>query len=146
MDPYLILITPFISAVIAQGIKMILAKRNQAKIKDLIKLSYAGMPSGHSAFVSSLVTIVALVEGVSSPFFALALAFAVIVINDALKLRQFLGRQGAVINSLIKDLKEDQFLDQKYPLLKERIGHTMIEVSAGILLGIAVAILIFNFF
>jgi uncharacterized protein len=146
MNLYLILLTPFISAIIAQGIKMILVKRNQSKIKDLIKLSYAGMPSGHSAFVSSLVTIIALTEGITSPFFALALAFAVIVINDALKLRQFLGHQGAVINSLIKDLKEDQFLDQKYPLLKERIGHTMIEVSAGILLGIAIAILIFNFF
>ncbi len=146
MESYLIILSPFIAAFIAQVIKMILVKRNKIKIKDLLKLSYAGMPSGHSAFVSSLVTIIALSKGLASPFFALALAFAVIVINDALKLRQFLGRQGAVINSLIKDLKEDQFLDQKYPLLKERIGHTIIEVSAGILLGVVVAILIFNFF
>jgi len=113
------------------------------KIKDFFRMSYAGMPSGHSAFVASLVTIIGLAEGMQSPLFALTLAFAVIVINDALKLRQYLGQQGAILNILIKDLKEDQFLDEKYPILKEKIGHTKVEVLAGILLGIAVGVIIF---
>lgn len=143
MNLYLIILTPFISAVIAQIIKISLVKRNKMKIKDFVKMTYAGMPSGHSAFVASLATIIGLIEGLHSPLFALTLAFAIIVINDALKLRQYLGQQGAILNILIKDLKEDQFLDEKYPILKEKIGHTKIEVLAGILLGIAVGITMF---
>lgn len=143
MNLYLIILTPFFSAAIAQIIKIMLSRRNKMKLIDLIKFSYAGMPSGHSAFVSSLATIIGLTQGITSPIFALTLAFTVIVINDALKLRQYLGQQGAIVNVLIKDLKEDQFLDEKYPILKERIGHTKIEVIAGCLLGIAIGIIIF---
>ncbi len=143
MNLYLIILTPFFSAATAQIIKIMLSRRNKMKLIDLIKFSYAGMPSGHSAFVSSLATIIGLTQGITSPIFALTLAFTVIVINDALKLRQYLGQQGAIVNVLIKDLKEDQFLDEKYPILKERIGHTKIEVIAGCLLGIAIGIIIF---
>lgn len=143
MNLYLIILTPFISAAAAQIIKIILGKRNKMKIKDFFKMSYAGMPSGHSAFVASLTTIIGLTEGFQSSLFALTLAFAIIVINDALKLRQYLGQQGAILNILIKDLKEDQFLDEKYPILKEKIGHTKIEVLAGTLLGIAIGIIFF---
>jgi uncharacterized protein len=144
MNLYLIILTPFISAAIAQIIKIILGKRNKMKIKDFFKMSYAGMPSGHSAFVASLTTVIGLSEGFQSPLFALTVAFAIIVINDALRLRQYLGQQGAILNILIKDLKEDQFLDEKYPILKEKIGHTKVEVLAGILLGIALGIIIFS--
>jgi uncharacterized protein len=145
MSIYYLLITPFIAAIIAQVIKIILKKKNKMKAEDLIRFSYSGMPSGHSAFVSSLVTIIGLSEGVKTPIFALALAFAVLVINDALRLRQYLGEQGAMINILIKDLTEDHFLDEKYPTLKERIGHTIIESIAGIILGIIVGLLMFVF-
>lgn len=143
MNLYLIILTPFISATIAQMIKISLGQRNKMKIKDLFRMTYAGMPSGHSAFVASLTTIIGLTEGFNSSLFALTVAFAVVVINDALKLRQYLGQQGAILNILIKDLKEDQFLDEKYPILKERIGHTKIEVLAGILLGVVIGIIIF---
>lgn len=146
MELYLIIITPFISAAVAQIIKIILGKRNKMRFKDLLKFSYSGMPSGHSAFVVSLVTIIGLTEGLKSPLFAVALAFAFIIINDALRLRRYLGQQGAIINILIKDLKEDQFLDEKYPILRERIGHTIIEVLAGTFLGIIIGIIIFILF
>lgn len=141
---YTILLTPFVAAAIAQAIKISLTKRNKMKIKDFFAFTYAGMPSGHSAFVVSLVTIIGLSEGIKSPLFALATAFMVIVINDALKLRMYLGQQGEAINILIEDLDEDQFLDQKYPKMKERIGHTKKEVLAGSLLGLAIAIIIFT--
>ncbi|MFA5644571.1 MAG: divergent PAP2 family protein [Patescibacteria group bacterium] len=146
MNLYVIIATPFISAFLAQIIKIILVKKNKMKIKDLIRLSYSGMPSGHSAFVISLATIIGLSEGFTSSLFALSLAFAVIIINDALRLRRYLGQQGAIINILIKDLKEDQFLDEKYPILRERIGHTIVEVIAGILLGLIIGILMFKLF
>ncbi len=143
MSDYIILLTPFISAAIAQGLKISLSKRNKMKLRDFFAFTYAGMPSGHSAFVMSLVTIIGLVEGLKSPLFALSIAFAVIVINDALKLRMYLGQQGETINILVEDLNEDQFLDQKYPKMKERIGHTKREVLAGSFLGIIIAIVIY---
>ncbi len=143
MSDYIILLTPFISTAIAQGLKISLSKRNKMKLRDFFAFTYAGMPSGHSAFVMSLVTIIGLVEGLKSPLFALSIAFAVIVINDALKLRMYLGQQGETINILVEDLNEDQFLDQKYPKMKERIGHTKREVLAGSCLGIIIAIVIY---
>ncbi|HPT08730.1 MAG TPA: divergent PAP2 family protein [bacterium] len=143
MKSYIILITPLIAAVIAQIIKVLLIRKNKMSLKDLLKFSYAGMPSGHSAFTMSLVTIIALTQGLSSPLFALSLAFAIIVINDALRLRQYMSQQGAVINILIKDLNDDQFLDEKYPLLKERIGHTKLEVMAGMILGMTIGLIMF---
>lgn len=144
MNLYLLIITPFIAAGIAQASKSIFNRKNPFKIKELCRFSYSGMPSGHSAFVSSLATIIGIDQGFNSPVFALALAFAVLTINDALRLRQYLGQQGAVLNVLIEDLKDDQFLDEKYPILKERIGHTVYDVSAGILLGISVAYILFS--
>ncbi|PKM91715.1 hypothetical protein CVU82_00715 [Candidatus Falkowbacteria bacterium HGW-Falkowbacteria-1] len=146
MNSYLILITPFVAVITAQALKIILNKKNKMKWKDFFALTYAGMPSGHSAFVISLVTIIGLVEGFDSGLFAMSLAFAVIVINDALKLRMYLGQQGGIINILVEDLSEDQFLDQKYPKMKERIGHTKIEVLAGSMLGIMIAISLYLLF
>jgi uncharacterized protein len=146
MQNYLLLITPFVAAAVAQAIKISLVKKNKMRLRDFFAFTYAGMPSGHSAFVISLVTIIGLVETVSSGLFALSLAFAVIIINDALKLRMYLGQQGGVINILVKDLRDDQFLDEKYPKMKDRIGHTIKEVIAGSILGIIVAILMYEIF
>ena len=143
MNPYLMLLTPFIAAASAQFIKVFISHSKEMKIKDIFKLTYAGMPSGHSAFVFSLLTVIGLSQGLDSPIFLLTLVFALIVINDALKLRRYLGKQGEVINTLIKDLQEDQFLDEKYPLLRERIGHTIIETLVGSLLGISVSLIMF---
>lgn len=143
MNPYLMFLTPFIAAGSAQFIKILIGHPKKLSFKDLFRLTYAGMPSGHSAFVSSLTTLIALIQGFNSPIFLLSLVFTFIVINDALKLRRYLGKQGEVINTLIKDLKEDQFLDEEYPLLLERIGHTKIEALVGSLLGILVSLIMF---
>ena len=143
MKSYIILLTPIIAALLAQIVKILVVKKNKMTFKDLLRFSYSGMPSGHSAFTMSLVTIIGLTQGLQSILFAISFAFAIIVINDALRLRQYLGQQGAVLNILIEDLREDQFLDEKYPILKERIGHTFTEVIAGIILGIIVGILMF---
>ena len=146
MSSYLMIIAPFAAAAIAQTSKAFFNRRNPFKISELYRFSYSGMPSGHSAFVASLVTIIGLIEGATSPVFALALVFAVLTINDALRLRKYLGNQGAVLNILISDLKDDHFLDEKYPILKERIGHTIYDVIAGVFLGVVVSLIFFLFF
>ena len=86
-----------------------------------------GMPSGHSATVSS---------------FAVA---AVIVCKDAMGVRLETGKQAAIINEIVRafdELSSGKLTDVK---LKEFVGHTPIQVLAGILLGIVNAVLLHLF-
>lgn len=141
---YLTIILPLLSTVVAQSLKLL---TNKDKIRRRKKIfAYSGMPSGHSAVVSSLATIVGLQEGFSSSFFAISLVLAVLVITDALGLRSYLGQHGKLLNILINDLDEDKYLDKHYPKLLEKIGHTPIQVLAGIILGILISILGYIFF
>ena len=59
-----------------------------------------GMPSGHSATVSSLATAAALVYGLGSFEFAMAFIFAIVVCKDAMGVRLETGRQAVIINGL----------------------------------------------
>jgi acid phosphatase family membrane protein YuiD len=133
---YLILFVPIISVIIAQTIKQFTDHR---KFKLRKFFSYSGMPSGHSAAVVSLSTIVALHEGISSPVFAVSVVLSLIVMTDAIGLRTYLGSHGKILNILVKDLNEDKFLDEKYPILLERIGHTPLQVLIGAIIGFLVA-------
>jgi len=99
------------------------------------------MPSGHSAMVISLATITGLKTGWHSPIFAITVILAIIVIRDALGIRRYLGQHGKVLNILVKDLKDDKMLDEKYPRLLERIGHTPAQVLVGALIGFLVSLL-----
>jgi len=108
--------------------------------------AYSDMPSGHSAVVSSLVAIIALVHGLDSSYFAISFVFATIVIVDAIGLRNYLGQHGKTLNILVKDLHEDSFLDFSYPKLLEKIGHTPLQVMVGTIIGVVVSILGYSFF
>jgi len=73
------------------------------------------------------------------------LVFMTIVITDAIGLRNYLGQHGKTLNVLVKDLKEDDFLDNSYPKQLEQIGHTPLQVLIGGLIGAAVSVLGFLF-
>lgn len=95
------------------------------------------MPSSHSAFVTSLATGVGLVEGSDSTLFALAAVFALIVMYDAAGVRRAAGKQARVLNAIIEDLNRRELHPER---LRELLGHTPVEVVAGALLGVLVAI------
>lgn len=137
---YIILILPIIAGLLAQVAKFFF-KSNRLTVNLKGLTSYSGMPSAHSAIVVSLATIIGLEEGLSSPSFALSIIFALIVIRDALGLRQYLGQHGRVLNILVKDLKNDKVLDQSYPRLLEKIGHTPAQVLVGSALGFLVSLI-----
>ncbi len=141
---YLILVLPIISGIIAQTIKFFI-KKNDQKFNLRNMLSYSGMPSGHSAIVVSLVTIVGLEIGWHSPTFAVSFILAIVVIRDALGIRRYLGQHGKVLNILVKDLAEDELIDKTYPHLLEKIGHTPMQVVIGSLIGLAVSLIGFFF-
>ncbi len=138
--PYAIIILPLVSLLIAQFSKIFIkSNRLQPSFKNLF--IYSGMPSSHSALIVSLTTIVGLKAGFDSAIFALAFIMAIIVIRDALGIRRYLGQHGHILNVLVKDLKNDQVLDAKYPHLLENIGHTPSQVVAGSLIGFCVSFL-----
>lgn len=134
-----IILFPLIAVALAQLLKLVFFSRPDTfQAYDLI--AYSGMPSGHTAMVVSLATIVGLQEGIDSPLFGFSFVFAFLIIRDAVGLRQYLGDHGKMLNALVKDLKDDNYLDGRYPLLIEKIGHTPLQVLAGGLIGFAVSV------
>ena len=127
-------LTPFFAWLVAGGLKFVI---NSLKAGQLAfgLIGYGGLPSNHSAIVSSVVFLVALKEGIEHPAFGVALALAFVVMLDANSLRRQVGKHAEVINRLNTDKRD------KLPL-RERIGHTFIEIASGILVGGCVAALV----
>lgn len=99
-----------------------------------------GMPSSHSAFVFSLALMTGLQEGFNSPVFALSFALMVVVIYDAMGVRAETGKQGAVLNRILREvLVEGQPITEKK--LKELVGHTPLEVAGGVMVGLIVVLI-----
>jgi acid phosphatase family membrane protein YuiD len=142
---YIYLICPIVSFILAQGTKVFIRSLNhKITLHDLF--AYSDMPSGHTAVVVGLVSIIGLKDGLSSPLFAISFVFAAIVITDAIGLRNYLGAHGRTLNILVKDLKEDEFLDRSYPKQLERIGHTPMQVLVGAIVGIATSLIAWYLF
>ncbi|MEA1962964.1 MAG: divergent PAP2 family protein [Patescibacteria group bacterium] len=141
---YYILLSPLTAGFIAQIIKLFL-KSNHQKFSLANLMVYSGMPSGHSAMIVSLATIIGLEEGLKSPLFSMSIILAIIVIRDALGIRRYLGQHGHILNILVKDLKDDDVLEAKYPYLLEKIGHTPAQVFAGSIIGLLVSVVIYFF-
>jgi len=142
---YSILVLPILSIAITQTIKLII-NSNQQKFEFKNLIAYSGMPSGHSAMVVSLAAIAGLETGWHSPIFAISVILGIIVIRDALGIRRYLGQHGKTLNILVKDLKDEELLDKKYPRLLEKIGHTPTQVIVGGLIGLLVSLVGFYFF
>jgi len=141
---YIYIICPIAAFILAQGTKVLLSSfRHKVTWRDVF--AYSDMPSGHTAVVVALVTILALERGIAAPEFAIAFVFTAIVITDAIGLRNYLGQHGKTLNILVKDLKEDEFLDNNYPKLLERIGHTPFQVLIGGTIGVISSLIGFLF-
>ena len=103
-----------------------------------------GMPSAHSATVCAMVIATARSEGIASPIFAIASVLAIITMHDAMGVRYETGEQAKVLNRMI-----EQWIDvseKNAPLLqnlhlKEMVGHTPLQVVAGVVVGVVVGFL-----
>ena len=142
-NPFLVI--PVLSWLCAQVLKTVIHSVINRKF-DITRLcGDGGMPSGHSATVTSLAAVSALVHGFGSFEFAVTAILAIIVCHDAMGVRLETGKQAEVINDLIEII--DMLTTEELPeaKLKEFVGHTPIQVLAGILLGIAIACVIYFF-
>ena len=109
---------------------------------DLLRLfGDGGMPSGHSATVTSLAVFSALAFGGDSFEFAVTAILAIVVCHDAMGVRLETGKQAIVLNELVKsfNIHTSQELSEEVKL-KEFVGHTPLQVIAGILLGAITAV------
>ena len=86
--------------------------------------------------MSSLAAMSFLMCGPGSFEFAVTGILAIIVCHDAMGVRLETGKQAQVINEIVKSfsiMAEKALPETK---LKELVGHTPIQVLAGILIGI----------
>jgi uncharacterized protein len=125
------LITPFLAWLIAGCLKFTI---NSVKARQLAfgLIGYGGLPSNHSAIVSSMAALIALEEGIADPAFGVAVTLAFIVMLDASSLRRQVGKQAQAINLLTKGAGLTAEL-------RERMGHTKVELLAGVAVGVATA-------
>ncbi len=118
-------------------------------IYDLVKtkkfnfkriLGAGGMPSSHSAVVTSVATLIGKYEGVDTAIFALAFVVAFVVMYDACGVRRAAGKQAALLNKLVETpgLTGVQVSEK----LVEVLGHTPFQVLVGALIGIAAGLII----
>ena len=131
------LIAGLIAWLIAQVIKLPLDYFRTRKWNWALLITTGGMPSSHSALVTSTVFAIGLYNGFDDPLFALGVAITMIVTYDAAGVRRQAGIHAQRINVLFDELLHGHPISDKD--LREVLGHTPLEVAGGILLGLIVA-------
>lgn len=123
----------------AQFLKLLINLVRYRKLKWSYMYSPGGMPSAHSAVMAALATTLAVLYGVDSPLFAIALVVAFVVMYDAAGVRRTVGHQSTMLNRMLDELfRDNKEFSQR---LQEIIGHTKWEVFVGALLGVAYGLL-----
>ena len=134
------LITSLSSWFVAQVMKVIInAWINKQLVWERL-FGDGGMPSGHSATVSSLAMMSGLVYGLGSFQFAVTMILAVIVTHDATGVRQETGKQAVIINEMLDTFERMKMGYSSDITLKEFVGHTPLQVAVGIAIGICNAL------
>ena len=158
------LICSLAAIMFTQALKYPIAIFSKDKKTSLsIVTTTGGMPSSHSAAVSSLITALILQYGIGSGYVAIATTFGVIVMFDSMGVRRQSGEQGIVLVDAIKELtrlslkfpKNEQELiaeeaeEKIYPeekKIKKYLGHKPSEVFVGLLTGIFVTFIVRMFY
>ncbi len=137
-----VLVSSITGWVVAQLLKTIIDCALNKSFSPERLVGSGGMPSSHSATVCALVVSSGICYGISSFEFAVSFVLASVVMYDATGVRQETGKQARLLNMILEqDLlkwKTEEFQEK----LKEFVGHTPLQVFAGAVLGIAMALLI----
>jgi len=103
-------------------------------------LGAGGMPSSHSAVVTSIATLIGKYQGVDSAIFGLALMFALVVMYDACGVRRAAGKQAKVLNEIVNTPGLSGVEIQGK--LQEALGHTPVQVFVGAAIGIIAGLIL----
>ena len=135
-----VLLAAFTAWLVAQVAKTLYEVVRYRKLRFNRLVSSGGMPSSHSALVSSLATGSARVTGIDSVLFAITFVLAAIVMYDAAGVRRAVSIQARILNQMIDEAFQGHpFAEKK---LRELIGHTPIQVIVGGLLGIGIGLIL----
>ena len=134
------LVTAIICWFVAQVIKVITVVITDKRIDFGRFVGSGGMPSSHAAFVTGLAVSVGLSSGFASEAFSIAAVLALVVMYDAAGVRRAAGEQAKILNQLVEEWGSQNFKNTEVHL-KELLGHTPLQVFAGGILGIAIAML-----
>lgn len=131
------LISGLIAWFIAQTVKVPLEYLQTRRWNWSLLLRAGGMPSSHSALVTGVAHAIGLFMGFDTAVFAIAATLAIVVVYDATGIRRQAGMHAAAINTMIEELTSGHPL--KGEQLREVLGHTPLESLGGVILGLAVA-------
>lgn len=129
---------------LAQGLKIPIHFMKKKEWRPELFFQTGGMPSSHSAGVSSLTTYIALQRGVPTIDFALSLVYGLIVMYDAQGIRRQTGELTLKVNDLgdlvdkIHEKDTVKFEEKSPKKLKEMLGHQPEEVVGGAVLGVII--------
>jgi acid phosphatase family membrane protein YuiD len=145
-----VIVIAIISAQIAQVTKVFTHYAKSGKWDFNRYFQASGMPSAHSAVVSSVVTTVGYLKGYDSVEFGISFAVAFIVIYDATNVRYQAGLHAKILNEIVDEkamikYQEKAKVAKPKNKLKELIGHTLSEALAGIVLGVVVSQILIHF-
>jgi acid phosphatase family membrane protein YuiD len=133
-----ILIVALLACFAAQLFKIVIEFARHGKASPKLLTGTGGMPSSHSALVTALAAGVGQTLGWSSAEFAIAFVMAVIVMYDALGIRQAAGSHARMLNLIVAEFFIDR-PEMSGERLKELLGHTPLQVLAGSVLGFAIS-------
>ena len=138
-DDFKFIIIPIATWFFIQLFKLIydLVKTKNFNFKRI--LGAGGMPSSHSAVVTSLATLIAKHDGIETSTFAISLIFACVVMYDAAGVRRAAGKQAKLLNKIVETpgLTKVQVSEK----LVEALGHTPMQVVVGAFIGIVVGLI-----
>jgi uncharacterized protein len=126
---------------VAQVLKTVVFAVMERRVNWRKLVDTGGLPSAHSALVVGLTTGIGLYEGWRSTAFAISSVFALIVMYDAIGIRQEAGKHADLLNELLR-IAVIRDVYQQREELKELLGHTPLEVFAGALIGVMMALFV----
>lgn len=128
-------LTPLLAWLVAGSLKFLINSFHAGKPAFGL-IGYGGMPSNHSAIVSSMAALVAFKHGIDHPAFGIALTLVFIVVLDASSLRRQVGKHAQALNRLQEQTPDTA---PKATPLRERMGHSPAEILGGVVCGILLA-------
>lgn len=126
----------------AQALKMIISFIENKRIDWSLATASGGMPSSHTAFVIAATTMIGRREGFESSVFALAVVLSFVVMYDAMNVRRAVGHIGQTLNQIIDNFNKTGKVNVDN--VKEILGHSPLQVFAGLILGILVGMFLFK--
>ena len=141
-----LLVSAVVGWVVAQGLKTLIDFALNKSFNKERLVGSGGMPSSHSATVCGLTTAAVIKYGVGSFEVAISFVLSIIVMYAAIGVRRETGKQAKLLNSILMENPLKLSAEVLQERLKEYVGHTPLQVVAGAILGVLLALWVGTFY